>query len=70
MKAQLVLAVACGGALGSVARYLLAIGVGRAFGTSFPWGTLFINVAGSALIGAFVSLFAIRWTCRKQPVSF
>jgi len=61
MNPQLILAVAVGGAIGSVARYLVAIGAGRAFGTSFPWGILLINVSGSALIGAFISLFAIRW---------
>jgi fluoride exporter len=61
MNPQLILAVAIGGSIGSVARYLVAIGAARAFGTAFPWGILIINVTGSALIGAFVSLFAIRW---------
>lgn len=58
---QFILAVAIGGAIGSVARYLVAIGAGRAFGTSFPWGTLIINVTGSFLIGAFTGLFALKW---------
>jgi fluoride exporter len=61
MNPQFVLAVAIGGAIGSVARYLVAIGVGRAFGTNFPWGTLIINVTGSFLIGAFAGLFALKW---------
>jgi CrcB protein len=55
MTPQFVVAVADGGAIGSVARYLVAIGVGRAVGASFPWGTLIINITGSALIGAFIS---------------
>lgn len=58
---QFILAVALGGAIGSVTRYLVAIGVGRAFGTNFPWGTLIINVTGSFLIGAFTGLFALKW---------
>jgi fluoride exporter len=62
MNPLLILSVAIGGAIGSVARYLVAIGSARAFGTSFPWGILIINVTGSALIGAFISLFALRWT--------
>jgi CrcB protein len=70
MNPQLILAVALGGAIGSVARYLVAIGVARAFGTSFPWGTLIINVTGSALIGAFVSLFAIRWNLPEAARAF
>jgi fluoride exporter len=61
MNPQFILAVAIGGAIGSVARYLVAIGVGRAFGTNFPWGTLIINVTGSFLIGAFTGLFALKW---------
>lgn len=58
---QLILAVALGGALGSVARYLVGIGSGKLFGLEFPWGTLIINVAGSFLIGVFVELFALKW---------
>ncbi|HZF18372.1 MAG TPA: fluoride efflux transporter CrcB [Burkholderiales bacterium] len=58
---QLILAVALGGALGSVARYLVGIGSGKLFGLEFPWGTLIINVAGSFLIGVFAELFALKW---------
>jgi CrcB protein len=42
-----------GGALGSVARYWLAILVAGLTGPYFPWGTLLINVLGSFLIGWF-----------------
>src|ERR1700759_857680 len=61
MNPQFILAVAAGGALGSVARYLVGIGSGNLFGTNFPWGTLIINMTGSFLIGAFVGLFATKW---------
>ena len=37
LNPQFVLAVAAGGAIGSVARYLVAIGSGKLFGTNFPW---------------------------------
>ena len=53
--------VALGGALGSLARYLVGIYAGRWLGTAFPWGTLFINVSGSFLIGVFAESFALRW---------
>lgn len=46
-----VLLVALGGALGSLARYGVGVAVARALGTSFPWGTLLINVVGGLLIG-------------------
>lgn len=39
MDPQFILAVAAGGALGSVARYLVAIGSGKLFGPNFPFGT-------------------------------
>ena len=58
---RMILAVAAGGAIGSVARYLVGIGSTRLFGLAFPWGTLIINIAGSFLIGAFVEMFALKW---------
>jgi CrcB protein len=70
VNAQLLLAVAIGGAIGSVARYLVAIGSAKAFGTAFPWGILIINVTGSALIGAFVTLFALRWNLSEAARVF
>jgi len=61
MHIQLIAAVALGGAIGSVGRYLAGIGAGKLFGLGFPWGTLIINIAGSFLIGVFVESFALRW---------
>jgi CrcB protein len=44
--------VAVGGAFGAVARYLVSGWVAHmARGSSFPWGTLVVNVAGSLLLG-------------------
>jgi fluoride exporter len=53
---RLVAAVAIGGALGSVARYLLGAYIQGRVATAFPVGTLVINVAGSFLLGLFVQL--------------
>src|ERR1700759_1086930 len=61
LSLQLIIAIALGGAIGSVARYLVGIGSGKLFGLDFPWGTLIINIVGSFLIGAFVESFALRW---------
>ena len=47
--------VALGGAVGSVARYLLSVLIQTRSGTEFPLGTLLINIAGSLLLG-FLSL--------------
>lgn len=46
--------VALGSAIGGVARYLLGGLAQRLFDTTFPVGTLLINISGSLLLGAFV----------------
>jgi fluoride exporter len=48
--------VALGGAIGTTGRYWLSGVVARAFGETFPWGTLIINVTGSFVIGFFAAL--------------
>lgn len=55
------LAIALGGALGSVLRFALNEAISNRFGRAFPWGTLSINVIGSFLIGALVVLLLERW---------
>ncbi len=54
------LQVALGGALGAVLRYLASIASVHAFGHHFPWGTLFVNVVGSFVIGVFAVLLVAR----------
>jgi CrcB protein len=58
MTPQLVLAVAAGGAVGSAARYVSVSLIGRWVGTGFPWGTVFVNLAGSFIMGLLVELAA------------
>jgi CrcB protein len=48
--------VALGGALGSMARYWMATAVAALTETSFPLGTLLINIIGSGVIGLFAAL--------------
>ncbi|HYH19324.1 MAG TPA: fluoride efflux transporter CrcB [Azospirillum sp.] len=43
--------VALGGAIGSVARFWAGGVAVAALGEAFPWGTLFVNVLGSFIIG-------------------
>jgi len=45
--------VALGGALGSMTRFWLAALVAEILGPQFPWGTIFINIVGSFVIGFF-----------------
>lgn len=62
MNAQMVFAVAVGGAAGSVGRYLAMSAVGGWLGSGFPWGTLFVNVVGSFAMGVLVEASAQMWS--------
>jgi CrcB protein len=53
------LAVALGGAAGSLARFYMVVALKRV-DALFPWGTLLVNVAGSFLIGAVWAWFLDR----------
>jgi len=53
------LAVALGGAAGSLTRFYIVVAMKR-LDTEFPWGTLLVNVAGSFLIGAVWAWFLDR----------
>ena len=62
---KVALAIALGGALGSVARYYVIGAAGRwlesLIGTSFPYGTLTVNVVGSFILGALVQGLAVTF---------
>ena len=63
------LLVAVGGALGSVARYWASGLMANRFGETFPWGTLFVNVTGSLIIGVFSTLTAPEGRWLVSPYS-
>jgi len=51
-----VLLVAIGAAIGGVARYLIGGWLASLLGPDFPWGTVFVNVTGSFVIGVVLVL--------------
>lgn len=54
--------ICLGGAVGTGARYLVALLALRLLGPAFPWGTLVVNVAGSFLLGAVMHVgLATEW---------
>lgn len=55
------LAIAAGGAIGSVLRYWVSINTHALLGRDFPYGTLTVNVIGSLLMGLLFVLFTERW---------
>ena len=61
MMQKLVL-LALAGAMGTLARYGVAGFVQKTHGTSFPWGTLAVNLIGCFLAGLLWTLFENRWS--------
>jgi CrcB protein len=62
--------IAAGGALGSVARHLVNVASARVLGIEFPWGTLTVNVVGSFIMGAVISIMAMRWSASLEARAF
>jgi CrcB protein len=58
---QQVLAIAVGGAIGSVMRYGLSISVHTVAGRAFPYGTMAVNVLGCLAMGFLFVLFLERF---------
>lgn len=50
-------AIAVCGGIGALLRFLVSRGINVVFSPAFPYGTLFVNVLGSFLIGFLTGLF-------------
>ncbi|MDX6410071.1 MAG: fluoride exporter [Gaiellaceae bacterium] len=62
-------AVAAGGALGAPARYGIALAVTVEPGT-FPWGTFWINVSGSFVLGVVLAVILARHPGDRYGLTF
>ncbi len=56
------LAIAAGGALGALLRFWVSTAVYGWLGRAFPWGTLAVNLLGSAAMGVLYILLLERLT--------
>ncbi len=56
-----ILVVAFGGGIGAATRYSLSNVVHRFIGSSFPYGTLTVNILGCLLIGVLMTMFEERF---------
>jgi CrcB protein len=50
--------IAAGSAIGGVLRYWCSGLIAARIGETFPWGTVFVNIVGSLLIGLFATVTA------------
>ena len=55
------LIISIGAVLGANARYWLGGWAAEKFGTTFPYGTLVINLTGSFILGLFITLITDRF---------
>ena len=67
---KMLLAVAAGGALGAMGRYLIAGQMLRLLGPAFPYGTLAVNVLGGFAMGCLVEIMALRWSPPAEARAF
>ena len=65
-----VLLVALGAAIGAPLRYLTDRAIQARQGTTFPWGTFTVNVAGSLLLGYLVGLPVAPWMAALLGTGF
>jgi CrcB protein len=70
MNWTVIAAVACGGAVGSVGRYLTGVLMGRLLGSGFPWGTLTVNIVGAFLMGVLIEALALRFSVSQEFRAF
>jgi CrcB protein len=57
MQIHILFAVAFGGAVGAVVRYLLSTSIHKLLGGDFAYGTLGVNIVGSLFIGFLFMFF-------------
>ena len=62
MTASHLIYVALGGAFGAMGRFAAMSAIGAMFGHGMPYGTLFVNIVGSFVLGAFIEVSALVWS--------
>lgn len=67
---QALFAVAAGGMVGAVLRYLVNVCAMKLAGSGFPLGTMVVNVAGSFAMGVLVAVMALYWNASQEARLF
>ena len=58
------LVIGCGGAVGALMRYGLALRITSLAGSAYPWGILFVNI-----VGCFLAGLLFTWAVPRIPLS-
>lgn len=70
MQWGVLVAVALGGAFGSLLRYFTASAVQSAAWPGFPWGIFVVNITGGFMMGVIVELGALKLNFTPEIRSF
>ncbi|MEK9723101.1 MAG: fluoride efflux transporter CrcB [Rhodospirillaceae bacterium] len=70
MSVQMIVAVAAGGAVGAVGRFLVMTGAGHVLGHGFPYGTMIVNIVGAFALGALIEVSALVWSPSEELRAF
>ena len=70
MQWGVLLAVALGGALGSLLRYFVAGAIQSAAWPGYPWGIFAVNITGGFLMGLIVELSALKLQLTPEVRAF
>src|SRR5215469_5129225 len=70
MQFGILLAVAVGGAIGSLARYFIAGQIQSAAWPGFPWGIFVVNISGGFIMGLIVELSALKLSLSPELRAF
>jgi CrcB protein len=67
---QMIFAIGLGGALGAISRHFMTRWIANILGSSFPYGTMSVNVIGSFLMGMLITLLADRFSMSQELRGF
>ncbi len=70
MSIKLLTYIALGGAFGAVGRYSATVAVTQWAASSFPFGTMLVNVVGSFLLGCLLAALSLDWSPSPEFRSF
>ena len=70
MRAAILVAVGVGGALGAMARYLIAGWVQSPAWTGFPYGIFIVNITGGFIMGVLTEAMALRFNVSPEVRAF
>ncbi len=70
MSLMILLAVASGGAIGSLLRYFVAGAIQSAAWPGYPWGIFVVNISGGLAMGIIVELAALKLSMSPELRAF